>query len=124
MKHNLHEYLISPTSPIQLPRRVVDLLIGKMSFWLGGLLSGISLFIEAKYRRPELAMYVLPKGLESVWRMARGKGMVIGPKKYGECLVCFEPLLGYVLWSSLLLFFPALCSRDGDGYGKQYISLD
>jgi hypothetical protein len=91
--HNLHAYLTFPASSIKLPRRVVDLLIGKMSFWLGGLLSGMSLFIEAKHRRPELAMYVLPKGLESVWREARGKGMVIGPKMYGKCLVCFLSLL-------------------------------
>jgi hypothetical protein len=121
MKHNLHAYLMSPASSIKLPGRVVDLLIGKMSFWLGGLLSGISLFIEAKHRRPELAMYVLPKGLESVWRMARGKGMVIGPKKYGECLVCV------FFWAYLCLYdivglnfgvLSALCSWDGDGYGE------
>lgn len=89
MKHNLHAYLTSPASSIKLPRSVADLLIGRMSFWLGGLLSGASLFVEARHRRPELAMYVLPKGLESVWRVARGKGIVIGPAKYGECLVCF-----------------------------------
>jgi len=90
MKHNLHAYLISPASAITLPKRIVDFLIGRFSIWLGGLLAGISLFIEAKHRRPELAMYVLPKGLESVWKMARGKGIVIGPAKYGECLVCFS----------------------------------
>lgn len=89
MKHNLHAYLVSPASALKLPRRIADILIGRLSFWLGGLLAGIALFVEAKHRRPELAMYVLPKGLESVWRMARGNGIVISPAKYGECLVCF-----------------------------------
>ncbi|KAH9031452.1 hypothetical protein EDB83DRAFT_2419882 [Lactarius deliciosus] len=46
------------------------------SFWLGGLLAGISVLMEAKHRRGELAMYVLPKGLESVWVAARGKGLL------------------------------------------------
>ncbi|KIJ57278.1 hypothetical protein M422DRAFT_219181 [Sphaerobolus stellatus SS14] len=88
MKHNLHAYLVSPNTPVKLPQKVVDLLIGKLSFWLGGLLSGLALFIEAKHRRPELAMYVLPKGLESAWRVASGKGIIAGPKKYGEALLC------------------------------------
>ncbi|KAF8589623.1 hypothetical protein K439DRAFT_324565 [Ramaria rubella] len=88
MKHNLHEHLVSPNALVKLPRRLIDLLIGKQSFWLGGLFAGFSLFIEARHRRPELAMYVLPKALESVWRMARGKGMVFGPKKFGECILC------------------------------------
>lgn len=90
MKHNLHASLISPASLLKLPRRIVDPLIGRFSFWLGGLFAGLSLFIEAKHRRPELAMYVLPKGLESVWKMALGKGIVHGPAKYGESLVCFQ----------------------------------
>jgi len=79
--------LTSADAPIKLPKQVVDLLIGKLSFWIGGLVSGLSLFIEAKHRRPELAMYVLPKGLESAWKVASGKGFVSGPKKYGEAVV-------------------------------------
>jgi hypothetical protein len=43
--------------------------------------------IEAKHRRGELAMYVLPKGLESAWAAARGKGLVFQTGKHGSALV-------------------------------------
>lgn len=66
---------------------MVDFLVSKPSFWLGGLLTGLSLFVEEKRRRAELAMYVLPKGLESAWVMARGKGLVFGTGQYGDVLV-------------------------------------
>ncbi|KZS87541.1 hypothetical protein SISNIDRAFT_491000 [Sistotremastrum niveocremeum HHB9708] len=106
-KHNLYNYLTHPTLPSTslmpslqplftrlsqiLPPSLIALLISKPSFFLGGLLSGLSLFIEDPHRRPELAMYVLPKGLESVWKVARGKGLV--PKEYlrgrlGESVLC------------------------------------
>ncbi len=71
----------------RLPPGVVDTTISKSSFFLGGLLSGLSLFVEEKRRREELAMYVLPKGLESAWIMARGKGWVIPFGKLGEPLL-------------------------------------
>jgi hypothetical protein len=53
-----------------------------------GLLTGLSLFVEDKKRRAELAMYVLPKGLESAWIVARGKGLVMKTGAYGEAMVC------------------------------------
>ena len=58
-----------------------------MSFWLLGVASGLSLFVEEKRRRGELAMYVLPKGLESIWVMARGKGLVFGTGKWGDVIL-------------------------------------
>ena len=61
--------------------------MSKPSFWLGGMLCGLSLFVEEARRRPELAMYVLPKGLESAWVMARGKGYVWKTGQWGEALV-------------------------------------
>lgn len=73
----------------RIPQPMVDFLLSKPSFWIGGLLSGLSLFLEEKRRRPELAMYVLPKGLESAWVMARGKGLVFGFGQYGDILVGF-----------------------------------
>jgi hypothetical protein len=51
------------------------------------MLSGLSLFVEEKRRRGELAMYVLPKGLESAWIMAKGKGYVFRTGEFGEALV-------------------------------------
>ena len=76
------------TSPLRhIPQWVVDLLISKVSFWVPGFAAGLSLFVEEKRRRGELAMYVLPKGLESAWVMARGKGWVFRTGKWGETLL-------------------------------------
>jgi len=49
--------------------------------------TGLSLLVEAKRRRGELAMYVLPKGLESAWVMARGKGLVFKTGNWGDVLL-------------------------------------
>lgn len=91
-KHNLHSILSvqKMLSPFKLPQSVVDILISKWSFWCGGLLSGLSLFIEERRRRGELAMYVLPKGLESAWTTARGHGLVFRTGNYGESIVSCE----------------------------------
>ncbi|KAJ3750554.1 hypothetical protein DFH05DRAFT_1467697 [Lentinula detonsa] len=92
-KNQSHEYLstLSPSSPFyslvqKIPQSVIDLLISKYSFFIPGLFSGLALFVEEKRRRPELAMYVLPKGLESLWIVATGK---VGLKRWrgGESLL-------------------------------------
>ena len=83
MKHNL--YLSSKLK--HFPPQVRYALISRASFWLGGLLSGLSLLVEEKRRRGELAMYVLPRGLESAWGVLRRRGWVpIVPG--GENLLC------------------------------------
>lgn len=66
---------------------MVDAFISKPSFWAPGFLAGLALFLEEPRRRAELAMYVLPKGLESVWTMARGRGYVYGLGSAGEALL-------------------------------------
>lgn len=72
-------------------------------YWMGGLLSGLSLFVEAKRRRGELAMYVLPKGLESAWVMARGKGYAFGTGNFGESIVSIRvPLLFHKKYAEIL----------------------
>jgi hypothetical protein len=97
-KHNLHKLLTNLRSGAlqtnfltssfkHLPQWVIDLLISKMSFWVPGLASGIALFVEEKRRRGELAMYVLPKGLESIWLTARGKGLVFRTGKWGDVIL-------------------------------------
>ncbi|KIO32905.1 hypothetical protein M407DRAFT_241307 [Tulasnella calospora MUT 4182] len=60
-------------------------ILSKPLWWLGGILSGMSLFVEDARRRPELAMYVLPKGLESGWKLLRGEvfGIPTQRKKRG-----------------------------------------
>ncbi|KLO05067.1 hypothetical protein SCHPADRAFT_839794, partial [Schizopora paradoxa] len=82
--HNLATYLANHRSTLKLRQ----LIISRPMYWIGGLLSGLSLFVEAKRRRGELAMYVLPKGLESAWVMARGKGYAFGTGNFGESLLC------------------------------------
>jgi len=47
--------------------------LGGIFHWIAGFCSGLSLFVEAERRRGELAMYVMPKALESIWVAARGK---------------------------------------------------
>lgn len=87
LKHNLHEYLSRRPTGSKLLQAMRDLLVSKLSFWLLGLSAGLSLFVEDKRRRGELAMYVLPKGLESAWIMLRGKGLVFKTGNWGDMLV-------------------------------------
>ncbi|KAF8626730.1 hypothetical protein AX17_006496 [Amanita inopinata Kibby_2008] len=92
-KHNLHRFLTelkrsSSMNPLKnVPQFVIDFLISKPSFWLPGFAAGMALFVEEKRRRGELAMYVLPKGLESLWIAARGKGLVFRTGKWGDTLL-------------------------------------
>lgn len=105
-KHNVYQYLTAlRTSSLRtrsglsyllaliakrLPQPVVDLFIGKFSFWVLAASTGLSLFVEEKRRRAELAMYVLPKALESAWVMARGKGLVVNMGRFGDVLVSWS----------------------------------
>ncbi|KAJ1309232.1 hypothetical protein OPQ81_004899 [Rhizoctonia solani] len=82
-KHNL--YLAARLK--YLPQNLRFIFISRASWWLGGFLSGLSLLVEDKRRRGELAMYVLPRGLESAWGVMRRRGWVpIVPG--GENLLC------------------------------------
>ncbi|KAF7344435.1 hypothetical protein MSAN_01924700 [Mycena sanguinolenta] len=87
-KHKLYEWIMAaPTSsPLRklLPQGFVDLLISKGTWWLSGFATGLALFIEDRRRRAELAMYVLPKGLESLWVVARGHGLIWHTGNWGE----------------------------------------
>ncbi|KZT70243.1 hypothetical protein DAEQUDRAFT_725509 [Daedalea quercina L-15889] len=97
VKHNLWELLMclrsSPSTSLLaylvrlLPQRAIDTLIGKKSYYALGILTGLSLFVEEKKRREELAMYVMPKGMESAWLMARGRGWVGRTGQWGEVLL-------------------------------------
>ncbi|KAF8303370.1 hypothetical protein DL93DRAFT_2102442, partial [Clavulina sp. PMI_390] len=63
-------------SKSNLPPKVRQALVGRASFWALAFSVGLSLFVEEPRRRAELAMYVLPRGLESAWSIMRGKGYV------------------------------------------------
>jgi hypothetical protein len=60
----------------------------KYTLWMVGALCGLSLLVEAPKRRAELAMYVMPKALESAWVTARGRGWVHGGGRTGASLLC------------------------------------
>ncbi|KAJ7037997.1 hypothetical protein C8F04DRAFT_1035202 [Mycena alexandri] len=88
IKHNLYERIMAlpASSPIRrlLPQRLIDVLISKGTWWFSGFATGLALLIEDRRRRAELAMYVLPKGLESLWAVARGHGFVRHTGNWGE----------------------------------------
>jgi hypothetical protein len=88
-KHYIYRLLTSQ-SLVKVPRTVLDVFASKYSYALGGFLDALSLFVEEKRRRRELAMYVLPKGLESAWLTARGKGWVFHTGYFGEMLVSVQ----------------------------------
>jgi hypothetical protein len=79
------------SSPLRrlLPQSLIDLLISKGSWWVSGFATGLALLIEDRRRHAELAMYVLPKGLESLWVVARGHGLIWHTGNWGEgALAC------------------------------------
>ncbi|WWC70734.1 uncharacterized protein I206_104685 [Kwoniella pini CBS 10737] len=57
-------------------KTLTNLLKRKESFWLMGFSTCLSLLVEEKKRRAELAMYVLPRALESAWSSARRRAWV------------------------------------------------
>ena len=87
LRFNFQEYLLSDRSPVKFRKEFLAFIAAKQWLWVGGMLSGLSIFVEEKRRRGELTMYVLPKGLESVWATARGRGLIFETGKYGEALV-------------------------------------
>ncbi|KAJ7229186.1 hypothetical protein GGX14DRAFT_417016 [Mycena pura] len=91
IKHNIYETLMAApsTSPIRrlLPQRLIDVLISRYTWWLSGFATGLALFLEDERRRAELAMYVIPKALESLWVVARGRGLVLRTGNWGESVL-------------------------------------
>ncbi|WVO12586.1 hypothetical protein L204_100191 [Cryptococcus depauperatus] len=57
-------------------QKLRDLLKKKQVFWAMGFTTCLSLLLEEKKRRAELAMYVLPKALESAWSSAKRRAWV------------------------------------------------
>jgi hypothetical protein len=67
--------------------RAQNVLAHRFSFWLFGLFAGSAIALEEARRRPELALYVLPKALESAWAVARGRGYVVPLGRAGDVLL-------------------------------------
>ncbi|CAD6930523.1 unnamed protein product [Tilletia controversa] len=60
-----------PALNSRIPSALTNALIHPATHWFGGFLTAGSLFVDDSRRRAELAAYVLPKGLESAWFVAR-----------------------------------------------------
>ncbi|KAF9019287.1 hypothetical protein BDZ89DRAFT_322661 [Hymenopellis radicata] len=89
-RSNFHEFFstLPVTSWMHLPQWFVDFLfVSRASYWIPGVATGLSMFAEEKKRRAELAMYVLPKALESLWNITTGKVGGIRAGKPGEALL-------------------------------------
>ncbi|KAE8225213.1 hypothetical protein CF319_g1996 [Tilletia indica] len=69
---DLHEFIRNrPALNTRIPTALTSLLVHPATHWFGGFLTAGSLFVDDSRRRAELAAYVLPKGLESAWFVAR-----------------------------------------------------
>ncbi|GAA5961120.1 hypothetical protein JCM8115_005835 [Rhodotorula mucilaginosa] len=60
----------------RVPAWLLSIVQHRMYYWFCGFSTCIALFIEDPKRRRELAMYVLPRGLESMWSTLRKKSYV------------------------------------------------
>lgn len=49
---------------------------GRYWYWIAGIFSSMSIFVEEKGRRTELALYTLPRAVESLYLISWGKGWV------------------------------------------------
>ncbi|KAN0061441.1 hypothetical protein ACQY0O_006288 [Thecaphora frezii] len=75
--HSTHGWLVnSPTLKDRVPVWLLKLLLSSEMKWLAGFMTCLSLFVEHSRRRAELAAYVLPKGMESAWSVARRRAWV------------------------------------------------
>lgn len=52
-------------------------------WWLFGATSGLSILVENKHRREELAMYCLPKAMESAWLVFREEALGVSKRRKG-----------------------------------------
>ncbi|KAK0556551.1 hypothetical protein OC846_001121 [Tilletia horrida] len=69
---DLHEFVkFRPALSSRVPTWLLNLFVHPATHWVGGFLTAGSLFVDDARRRAELAAYVLPKGLESAWSVAR-----------------------------------------------------
>lgn len=60
----------------RVPEWIEKILLHKLYYWMAGFVSCVSLFAEEKKRRGELAMYVLPRAMESLWSILRRRSYV------------------------------------------------
>ncbi|KAG9012625.1 hypothetical protein FRB90_006568 [Tulasnella sp. 427] len=76
-------HLNSPNLPPKLQQLGKRLAGSQLCWWFFSSLSGLSLLVEDKQRREELAMYVLPKAGESAWITFREEILGIKSRRKG-----------------------------------------
>jgi len=123
-RRNLYDLVDSSRLSIPLPHPLIlslrKLTLKMPLYWIAGFCSGLSLFVEAERRRGELAMYVMPKALESLWVAVHGKANPSARRRVmGEAafiaaamgMVMVSPLLTDALkWETKMLMDPNLQS--------------
>ncbi|KAF0909064.1 hypothetical protein E2562_030816 [Oryza meyeriana var. granulata] len=60
----------------------------KLVYWFAGLLSGLSILLEKKVRRAELALYVLPRAGDSLWYILINRHLLPNIKNAEVALFC------------------------------------
>ncbi|KAM0751507.1 hypothetical protein T439DRAFT_324689 [Meredithblackwellia eburnea MCA 4105] len=60
----------------RVPEWMEKIVLHRFFYWFNGFGTCLALFIEEKKRRGELAMYVLPRGLEALWSVLRKRSYV------------------------------------------------
>jgi hypothetical protein len=119
---NAHRALVAKSAAA--PAWLLAAVVSRPAHWIGGAIAALSLLVEAKHRRGELTMYVLPKGLESAWVALRGRGLVLHTGKYGNPLVrsFLRSFRLRELWPYHACVI-AECVCDGDGHGVSICHL-
>ncbi|KAK3125048.1 hypothetical protein QOZ80_7BG0599320 [Eleusine coracana subsp. coracana] len=60
----------------------------KLVYWFAGLVSGLSILLEKKVRRAELALYVLPRAGDSLWNILINRHLLPNVKNAEVALFC------------------------------------
>jgi len=60
----------------------------KLVYWFAGLISGLSILLEKKARRAELALYVLPRAGDSLWYILINRHLLPNIKNAEVALFC------------------------------------
>ncbi len=60
----------------------------KMLYYIAGLLASSAIFIEQEKRRTELALYALPKGLDSFYQLLRDRQWIFSIPHFDVLMVC------------------------------------
>ena len=81
--------------------RKVALKDHKLVYWLAGGLSALSVLLEKKARRGELALYVLPRAGESLWYILVNRRLLPDIKNA-------EVILMFLTWSMTYTVAPSL----------------